>query len=144
MSDERDPNGPDIRNLRAMRPFVRSAARNLAANTIGGKGAKMSLPSRPLRICNVCGAGFDFTKSGGDIQLKHDAPCEKCKALLEDGFTAFISDNRYCFGKSGRLEDMAGQIVRVDAEVMNALEGKFKIEKKFLPPNGNGKDVVSE
>lgn len=144
VSDERDPNAPNLEHLRAMRPFVRGVARGTVQNTIGGKGVKVSLPQRPTRICNICGAGYDFIRSSNDVQLKHDQSCAKCKDTLKEGYTAFISDNRFCFGKSHRLADMAGSIVRVNAEIMNSLEGKFKIEKRFQHPNGDGKDVISE
>lgn len=127
-----------------MRPFVRRVARGTAQNTIGGKGVKVSLPQRPTRICNICGTGYDFIRTGDDIQLKHDQSCEKCKETLAEGYTAFVADNRFCFAKSVRLEDMAGKIVKIDVQVMDTMEGKFKIERKFKHPNGDGKDTISE
>jgi hypothetical protein len=131
---DRDPNAPDIRNLRALRPFVRSAARGVAESKIGGKGLKVSLPMRPTRLCNICGCGFDFARTSADIEMKHDTSCKECLASLDDGYTAFVADNRFCFGKSQRLADLAGKIVHVSPETMNSLEGKFKIEQKFKNP----------
>ena len=138
MSDDRDPNAPDIRNLRALRPFVRRTARAVAQSQIGGKGAKVSLPRRPSKMCNVCGKGFDLVTSATEIQLKHDAPCPECDEKLQDGYTAFICDNRFAFGKSEKIADMAGKVIKVEPHVMDHMESRFTIEKKFQkPPDAN-------
>lgn len=138
MSDEpRDPNAPNIESLRALRPFVRKAARGIAENKIGGKGQKMPLPPRPMNLCNICGAGFNFERTSNDIQLKHDQSCPECTEKLKDGFAAVISDNRFAFIKADHLADMAGHITRIDAQAMNAIEAKFTVSKMVGGANGD-------
>lgn len=130
---ERDPTAPNLATLRGLDP--RKMAREKIAERLSGKGVKMSLPSVPTRVCNICGKGFDFVKTSGDVQLQHDKPCLDCQKNLDDGYTAFISDNRFVFAKSDRLADMAGQVVIVETHVMDAMEGKYRIEKKFVKPS---------
>lgn len=79
----------------------------------------------PRKVCNVCGVGFDIAYIAKDSTTEV-ATCKDCQSKLDSGHIAFIEGIRYAFVKptNNRLADMAGKIVKVGADVMDAIQKK--------------------
>lgn len=129
--NESDPTGPDLGALRQLHGMLPSVAKGLVEKQAIGKGIKakpMIQPLKPTKICEACSLLFAFQRDyEGEIQ---SAVCSKCEKLLEQGFTCFVSADRYAFGKSSTLADMAGRIVQITEPTMTAMEKRFEVKKK--------------
>ena len=94
----------------------------------GERSAKMAKPSK---VCDTCGRGFDFKMVTG---LPEAGRCERCVKDLKDGWTAFVSDNRFAIvkinpAKTPEAEHFVGQRVVVPPEVLDMIQQRHLVKK---------------
>lgn len=129
MSDQ--PNlGPSRETLKHLHSMLPSAAAGIAQKKIAKNRPVVTNKNdlSPSKVCEVCSALFGFIhKYDGDLQ---SSVCHKCQKQLDQSLTAFVSVDRYAFGKSELLKDMAGKIVHVQEESMNEIQKQFKMQHR--------------
>lgn len=131
--------GPDLGNLRQLNGMMPSFTAGMVEKQTIGKGHKSPLaklkenPPKPTLVCEVCSLLFAF-KTGFDGEIKSSV-CRECQKQLDEGLIALVSDDRYAFGSSTSLPDMAGKIVHIKTETMDKLQATYNTKKK-----SNGKD----
>lgn len=137
MSEESQPNlGPSREVLRHLQSMLPSAAKGIVEKKIAKNRPAPPAEARPTKYCEVCVKLFErkFKHEGG----VESAVCADCQALLDQGYIAFTTADRYAFGKSEALKDMAGKIVFIQESTMNKMVEKFKVEQKGKPnPENN-------
>lgn len=125
MADLHEPKGPDpefFKRLKKQLPSLRDEVEK--KRTLRGHTPVSEMV--PKKVCSVCGKGFDWGPIKGPIPDL--AVCDKCQAKLDEGYTALKSDNRYAFIKSASLADMAGKIVPISPDVMEAVQKHYVAE----------------
>jgi hypothetical protein len=135
MKDDRfECSGPDLGNLKHLHEILPSFSEGMVKKQTFGKGHKSPLaklkenPPKPTKLCEVCSLLFAF-KTGFDGQIQ-SAVCADCQKQLDAGLIALVSDDRYAFGSSSTLPDMAGKIVQIKKETMDEIEKQKKSMKK--------------
>lgn len=137
--NESQPSGPDMGNLRTAFGMLPSLAKGIVEKKTVGKGTKVKpliAPLKPTKVCECCSLLFQFQRDyEGEIQ---SAVCAKCQKSLDQGFTCFVSADRYAFGKSTFLHDMEGKLVQITEKTMDQLKKRFEVmskEKNDQPPS---------
>lgn len=145
MSDQK-PSGPSPEFFRHLKDQLPAMKRDLEKK----RALRGQIPVAdmvPKKVCEVCGRGFDWGPIKGPIPEL--SLCDGCDKALKDGYAALVSDNRYAFIKSPSLSDMAGQIVKISPDVMEAVQKHYVaewIKKEDEQPNesndtsGQGQD----
>lgn len=124
------PPGPSEHTLKHLASMLPSYAAAVAQKKIGGKGRKEP-PRVPRKLCPICGHGFDHGPM--TAPLPEAIPCEVCQGDLDDGYTAFVSGDRYIIAKSEHLADMAGKIIQLSPPVFEQLAKEYEAEWKVKP-----------
>jgi len=129
MSDQ--PKGPNPDNLRHLHGLLSTAAEGIATGKIQKSRPAPQPTASPTKYCEVCMSLFDR-------KFKHEGPlesavCPDCTRLLFEGWTAFVTVDSYCFGKSKALADMAGKVVQVQDATMLKLKEQFEVKQKLNP-----------
>jgi hypothetical protein len=142
-----DPNGsdggdgPDVGQLRALHGMLPSFAKGIVEKKTLGKGNKVHAvkPKVPRKICKVCALAFDHVEGTEPLPLT-PSKCEKCDAMLKQGYIAFISGDRYIFAKSKAMADQAGEILKISEPVFEKLAKQFEVTASQKEKNGEEKD----
>lgn len=136
-----DPFGPSEATLKQLAGALPSMVQGFKKGKIGGKGTPVG-PPKPRKVCPVCCKLHDL--ASGPAKLPESEPCKPCKAQLDAGYIAIITDSpnpaaprRYAFIKCSNLHDMAGKVVVVSAKTMDAVQKKFEAAPK---DNGTNTD----
>lgn len=128
------PPGPSNETLKHLAGMLPSYAKAVAEKKLGGKGRKEEARV-PRKVCQVCGVGMDYGPQ--KTALPEVSLCEYCKKELKDGYTAFVSGDRYVIAKSARLADMAGKVVKISPHVLEKLSKEFELEWKVKNEHDN-------
>lgn len=129
MNEDKGPSESTLKHLAGMLP---SFAKGVVERKVTGKGRKVGVPNvvvRPTKACTICLTTFDFKETPEDSSLISEH-CVRCASLLREGYIAFTSGKGFAFAKSERMKDLAGQIVKLSAEVFDKLEAHYKDEWK--------------
>lgn len=131
MSDQ--PTGPDRNWLKgtfeAMTSFM--SGKNKGKEFRRGKPSQIH---KPTKWCPICADVYEKKLvSAQDNTNPETKNCPKCQAQLDAGMAAFVCGDRYAFGMSPKLTDMAGSIVQVSPHVMEALEKEFNVQTRPEP-----------
>jgi len=129
-----DPNAPDVSNLKFLKEMLPSLIKGLAEKKAIGRGKRVA-PRRPWKCCAVCCDIYEYKESFEEVTLEN-GHCPKCDGLLKEGYVAFVSGDKFAFGKSDRLKDKAGEVMAISLETMAKLEKQFTSEWK-KNKNGN-------
>lgn len=122
MSDGIIPlHGPSPQTLEKLKEMLPG----FVAQATSGKPSRGRKLPMPRRCCPICGHLFDV----GIVQVEQKGPipdqCPTCKKLLAEGYTACVSDERFAFLKSPDMASVAGKVIMVEKEVMDAIQRKI-------------------
>lgn len=107
------------------------AADALEKRKIGGKRTPVNAVEpdlKPTRYCECCAKFFDMKRIV--VETLQAGICVDCRKLLDAGWTGFYTADRYAFGKSELLADMAGKVVVVSNRTMDEIAKQYEVKKK--------------
>jgi hypothetical protein len=121
---------PSLANLHKLAGMLPKMGKLLDQENRQQKSILIGSVTKPRKICKICLALFDRAATTPDA-VPEPGVCKKHQKMLDEGYTAFVSGDRFAIGRSKRLADMAGQIVQVDGPTMDCLkEYGMKIEQQ--------------
>jgi len=129
MSDEQehDPRGPSLETLERLRGMLPQMAKGIAEKKLYGKGNK-ALYTGPSKFCQVCEVQFAPMVRPPKQPLLASF-CDRCRALLEDGYTAFRFGDKFAIVKHPKLKELGrdGKVVPVHSKAQfDEIERIFK------------------